>query len=289
MARPKKNIVDYFPHDCNHSRTLYILEQKFGNDGYAFYFRLQELLGLTDGHSYDCSNKAEWRYLLTKTNVEENLANDIIALLIELGEINKGLWKQERRIWWQSFVDLLERVYSRRENTIPTMYNYIGPKGVVANTNEVNVNTKGINVNRNSQSKEKDNKVNNTKRERRENSLSNEVLNEFQIKYPTLFINESHSDFVNYNKSKGKTFVDLKAAFKIWLKRDIKYGNNPRKKSRTEVDLHCINRDCEKFGNSKKVKNDMKITNTFCDYCKDQMVQRYEYDHELNRKKYDAK
>jgi hypothetical protein len=129
VARPKKNIVDYFPHDCNHSRTLYILEQKFGNDGYAFYFRLQELLGLTDGHSYDCRNKAAWRYLLTKTNVEEKLAKDIISLMTDLHEIDVMLWRHSRRIWWQSFVDLLEDVYSRRKNEIPTINNYKSPRG----------------------------------------------------------------------------------------------------------------------------------------------------------------
>ena len=284
MARPRKNIVPYFPHDCNHSRTLFILEQKFGNDGYAFYFRLMELLGLTDGHSYDCSNKAEWRYLLTKTNVEENLANDIIALLIELGEINKGIWKQEKRIWWQPFVDLLEDAYSRRINAIPTMYNYISPKGVIANRNEVNVNTNGINVNRNPQSK-----VNKNKREESRGSLSDEDLNQLQIKYPKVTVNDSYDRFVNHHKSVGKKLVDEKAGFENWLKQDEGWGNNPRKKSKTEVESYCINRDCEKFGNSKKVRNHTKSNGIFCDYCKHQMVQRYEYEHELNRKKNDAK
>ena len=126
-------------------------------------------------------------------------------------------------------------------------------------------------------------KVNKNKREESRGSLSDEDLNELQVKYPKVTVKESYDQFVNYNKSIGKTFVDLKAAFEIWLERDIEWDKNPRKKSRTEVDLYCINRDCEKFGNSKKVKNDMKVTNTFCDYCKHQMVQRYEYEHVLNR------
>ncbi len=39
MARPLKQTVDYFPHDshASDSKTLFILESKFGNDGYAFY------------------------------------------------------------------------------------------------------------------------------------------------------------------------------------------------------------------------------------------------------------
>ena len=284
MARPRKNIVDYFPHYCNHSRTLFILEQKFGNDGYAFYFRLMELLGLTDGHSYDCSNKAEWRYLLTKTNVEENLANDIIALLIELGEINKGIWKQEKRIWWQPFIDILEDAYSRRENALPTMYNYISPKGVIANRNEVNVNTNGINVNRNPQSKVKDSKVNKNKGEESRRSLSDEDLNELQIKYPKVLVKDSYDQFVNYNKSKDIQLADEQAGFENWLKRDEEWDKNPRKKENIEKVFYCVNVDCKCFGKTKKVKSERDISHPHCDDCKHQMGREYEYKLALDRK-----
>ena len=36
MARPKKQTVDYFPHFVKGGRTIFILENKFGNDGYAY-------------------------------------------------------------------------------------------------------------------------------------------------------------------------------------------------------------------------------------------------------------
>lgn len=45
MARPKKQTVDYFPHFVKGGRTIFILENKFGNDGYAFWFKLLEILG----------------------------------------------------------------------------------------------------------------------------------------------------------------------------------------------------------------------------------------------------
>jgi len=45
MARPNKQGVDYFPHFVNHGKTMFILEEKFGNNGYAFWFKLLELLG----------------------------------------------------------------------------------------------------------------------------------------------------------------------------------------------------------------------------------------------------
>ena len=39
--------------------------------------------------------------------------------LVDLGELDKEMLNKEGRIWWQSFVDLLEDVYSRRKNSIP--------------------------------------------------------------------------------------------------------------------------------------------------------------------------
>lgn len=55
MARPTKETVDYFPHFVKCGRTIFILESKYGNDGYAFWFKLLEILGDTEGHYYDCS------------------------------------------------------------------------------------------------------------------------------------------------------------------------------------------------------------------------------------------
>ena len=48
MARPAKLTVDYFPHIINQGKTIFIIENNYGNDGYAFWFKLLELLGATD-------------------------------------------------------------------------------------------------------------------------------------------------------------------------------------------------------------------------------------------------
>ena len=45
MARPAKTSVDYFPHMAHSGKTIAILEARWGNDGYAFWFKLLELLG----------------------------------------------------------------------------------------------------------------------------------------------------------------------------------------------------------------------------------------------------
>ncbi len=69
MARPKKNTVEYFPHNCHWSKELEIFVDRYRNDGYAFYYRLFELLGLTPDHKYDCSKSIDNQYLASKTGV----------------------------------------------------------------------------------------------------------------------------------------------------------------------------------------------------------------------------
>lgn len=119
MARPRKQTVDYFPHYCKDGRTIYILENRFGNDGYAFWFKLLEILGSVEGHYYDCAICANWAFLLAKTRVEEKRAEEIIDVLIELGKIDGQLWAEARVIWIDNFVKNLTEVYRTRHTNLP--------------------------------------------------------------------------------------------------------------------------------------------------------------------------
>lgn len=118
MSRPKKQTIDYFSHDCEHGKTLFVLEEKYGNDGYAFWFKLLECLGKTEGHYYDFNNSASKMYLLSKTRLSEVIAADILTTLSEMEAIDKELWGQGI-IWSQKFVDRLEDVYLRRKVNKP--------------------------------------------------------------------------------------------------------------------------------------------------------------------------
>ena len=74
MARPKKQKVEYFPHFVMSGRTIFILENTYGNDGYAFWFKLLELLGDTEGHYYECENcRGHWTYGGRKTGQYGNM------------------------------------------------------------------------------------------------------------------------------------------------------------------------------------------------------------------------
>ena len=136
MARPIKNTVDYFPHIVNHGKTIFILESKFGNDGYAFWFKLLELLGSSDKHFYDYNNPADWEFLMAKTKVSEEKAIEILKTLAEVGAIDRELWG-EKVIWCDNFIKGVEVVYkSRRQETPhkPVITRRNPPPAVVSST-----------------------------------------------------------------------------------------------------------------------------------------------------------
>ena len=118
MARPKKETVTYFPHQVNHGKTMFILEERFGNDGYAFWFKLLEILGKSEGHVFQCGDSEGWMFLVATTHVSEVSATEILDTLASLNAIDQELW-QEKIIWVQNFVDGVVDVYKKRHAETP--------------------------------------------------------------------------------------------------------------------------------------------------------------------------
>lgn len=154
MGRPQKTKVDYFPHYISHGKTLFILERKFGNDGYAFWFKLLEILGDTENHVYDCNNPFEWEFLLSKTHVNDSLGEQILETLSKLDAIDAELW-QNRIIWCQNFVNNLEKIYTRRSIQKPSKPSLCIQK---PHSDIVSVNNNPVSVNNNPQRKVKESK-----------------------------------------------------------------------------------------------------------------------------------
>lgn len=123
MARPKKETIDYFPHYCDHGKTVFIIQSQFGNDGYAFFYKLLERLGKVKGHFIDCRNPEEWEFLQAKTNISGDLAENILNKLSSMGKIDAELWSV-RVIWMQAFIDSIADVYKNRRVEIPLKPNF---------------------------------------------------------------------------------------------------------------------------------------------------------------------
>ena len=121
MARPSKRTVDYFPHDTDacHRKTLTVLQNRFGNDGYAFWFKLLELLGRSPGHYYCYQTTEDLEFLSAETHQKDTETTlKILAMLDVLGAIDHELYN-EKVIWCQRFVDGVAEAYRRAKYGVP--------------------------------------------------------------------------------------------------------------------------------------------------------------------------
>lgn len=120
MARTKKDVVDYFPHDAGASQgdTLTVLQGRYGNDGYAFWFKLLEKLASTEGHFIDLNNPMKLQVFSAKMGITEITTVEILNLLVEMQAIDKELW-DSRLIWCQNLVNNLVEVYKNRKRNLP--------------------------------------------------------------------------------------------------------------------------------------------------------------------------
>jgi len=114
MGRPIKNTVKYFPHSCTHGKTMFIIESKYGNNGYAFWFKLLEKLGSAENHFIDLRDEIELEYLAAETKFPAEETQNILDLLSRLNAIDRELWKH-RIIWCQKFVDNIAEAYRKRK------------------------------------------------------------------------------------------------------------------------------------------------------------------------------
>ena len=131
MARPTKTSVDYFPHMTHSGKTIAILEARWGNDGYAFWFKLLELLGDSSDFSFNCNRSADWEYLLSKTRVTEPVARAILDKLAEVEAIDAACW-QQNIVWSDNFCRNLEPVFEKRKGQKPQKPEFPQPKPAAA-------------------------------------------------------------------------------------------------------------------------------------------------------------
>lgn len=114
-GRKDKHTVEYFPHYCSGKKTVFILERKYGNDGYAVWFKTLEVLGASERHYFDCRETDQWEYFAAKMNVEESRCKEIIDTLAKLDTISKKLW-EKGIIFSENFVKNIAYVYEKRKS-----------------------------------------------------------------------------------------------------------------------------------------------------------------------------
>tara|TARA_Y100000588_G_scaffold279197_1_gene296012 strand:+ start:372 stop:1238 length:867 start_codon:yes stop_codon:yes gene_type:complete len=284
MARPKKNTVDYFPHDCHKIKELEILVDKYGNDGYAFYYRLFELLGKTPDHIYKFEKITDKMYLYKETGVDKDKANEIIKTLIELEIIDRNKWESNQNIWCQPFVDSIADVYEKRITDLPTKDSFRVGNPIEEEFPGNKPGLSGENPSfrsRNSQSKVKETKLNKTKREEGRNTTTNDIINleSFKKEFPTVDVDLSFERYRANKEESGKSTTHN--GFTVWLKNDIAKGYNLKEVEPSEKMVKYMCPNDHGFVEAPQNKDPYKS----CDECGEDYVKQYEYNQIKGRMK----
>jgi len=239
MARTQQDTVQYFPHDTGASDgdTLTILEANFGNDGYAFWFKLLEKLGNTPGHSLDCSNTVRMGLLAAKSHITTEKAITIVDMLCQLQAIDPELWKN-KVIWCQHFVDNIQIVYTNRKRTAPAKPVITSSNPITNSSNSNDTPKKKITTSKSTHSRvEKSIRNNNRVNKSREKapapvknsygSLLNVLLTDEEVtKGKVKFTDWEYrlESFSLKKAAKGYKYVDDYAAICTWARDDEKKG-----------------------------------------------------------------
>jgi len=120
MGRPTKATVNYFPHVTEHGKTLFILQNIWGNDGYAAWFKILERLGASENHVLNMNDPSEFAYLAAYCKVQPETLTAILDQCSALNAINPGLWRK-KLIYSQNFVDGVADAYRKRKEKLPTV------------------------------------------------------------------------------------------------------------------------------------------------------------------------
>jgi len=234
MTRPKRETVEYFPHYCSPSKTLFILQDQFSNDGYAFYYKLRELLGDSEGHAYPLHKAADWQYLAARTGVTQVQAKEILDTMAGLEAIDRNLY-DSGVIWSPGFIDILEPLYSRRKTEPPVKPDINTPQ---LSLTPADTPASKPNSDNNRQSKVKESKVkkvNTSKPDIKslESLKDPKYLKPLYADYTELVVTRELERFKNHLKAKGKRYKDYRAAFRNWLSSPYQ-GNNGDSKTQED-------------------------------------------------------
>ena len=141
-GRKEKYTIDYFPHYVNHKKTMHIIEQKFGNDGYAFCFKLLELLGKSEHHIFDINTEENKLYFFSQVNVPEEIGIKVLELLYRLEAIDRDLY-EKGFVFSQKFCDNVADAYRKRKSEVATKAEIVS---IYSISSAINANNTAMNA-----------------------------------------------------------------------------------------------------------------------------------------------
>ncbi len=186
MARPVRNDIDYFPHPVSHGKKMSYLEKKYGNDGYATWFKILEELGSTEHHYLNLSDEVQIMFLSDRCMIEEETLIQIINDLVKLKEFDKELWENDKILFNEKFVESIKDAYKKRNNkcvdrnSLLTLLDGLGIRKLSKSIPKPDLSN--LNGCENPQRKEKESKVKKSKEDDSKKNINNNDFFETSLK-----------------------------------------------------------------------------------------------------------
>lgn len=120
MASPRKPFLDFFAHakDARWDSSIRVLRHKHGNDGYATYFCLLEMICGEDGLALNLSSPLALEVAVVDCGLRDSVQFlEILNNCIDLGLFDKQLWESERVVYSHELCQRRARAMEEREKT----------------------------------------------------------------------------------------------------------------------------------------------------------------------------
>ena len=169
MARPAKLNCDYFSHFVKHSRDLDYLIERFGINGYYFFYRLREFLCDSDNWTYKIETEADRSYFCKQFSLDKELVLEFIDVCADNGIVDHELWYRAQILWQDELASYLRDAWKGRKAPPPEkprvdIEDKLSPRvGVSKVVNLVSDSKNLFPIPNNTQRRVKDNKVENSK------------------------------------------------------------------------------------------------------------------------------
>lgn len=115
MARKEKLTLDYFPHYAVQGDNSKIIQERYGNDGYAVLYKNYEEFCLRDRQYIDLSEYATLASISAYCKISEKKYLEIVEMLVKLGAYDKEVWETCKILISQSFIENIKDAYAKRK------------------------------------------------------------------------------------------------------------------------------------------------------------------------------
>lgn len=116
MAGKPKDVF-YFPHEAGamDDERVEAIQRRFGNDGYAIYFKCLEMQTKAQGKPIDLREEWHREIFLSKCYVSEERFFEIVGYAAKIGLFDASMWDAGRLIFSPNLAERLQQTINKRE------------------------------------------------------------------------------------------------------------------------------------------------------------------------------